>query len=194
MLDVAISLHTWILLLSKYGEGVANYSHTYEYTHTHKKKQQKRKKKEKGVGGRKKEQNQKKKKEEKERERGKEKRRTKKEGGNGVGKVEERGYWGGQDLIDWFCFYYFVRNGLVALLEAQCARIFFFRFVNIGFSWHFCCFVCARSLTKPFFRPSQPGSCAWLLPFLLCADCICVLVCVCLYMCMWKCSGKVINI
>ena len=92
MLDVAISLHTWILLLSKYGEGVANYSHTYEYTHTHKKKQQKRKKKEKGVGGRKKEQNQKKKKEEKERERGKEKRRTKKEGGNGVGKVEERGY------------------------------------------------------------------------------------------------------
>jgi len=27
--------------------------------------------------------------------------------------------------------------------------------------------VCARSLTKPFFRPSQPGSCAWLSPFLL---------------------------
>jgi len=42
--------------------------------------------------------------------------------------------------------------------------------------------VCARSLTKPFFHPSQPGSCAWLLPFLLCADCTRVLVCVCLCM------------
>jgi len=31
--------------------------------------------------------------------------------------------------------------------------------------------VCARSLTKSFFRPSQPGTCAWLSPFLLCADC-----------------------
>ena len=27
-------------------------------------------------------------------------------------------------LIDWCCFYYFVRNRLVALLEALCARIF----------------------------------------------------------------------
>ena len=27
-------------------------------------------------------------------------------------------------LIDWYCFYYFVRNSLVALLEAPCARIF----------------------------------------------------------------------
>jgi len=54
----------------------------------------------------------------------------------------------------------------------------FFRFVNIGFIWHFFCFcfVCARTVTKPFFRPSQPGSCAWLSPFLLCADCTCVLV------------------
>ena len=30
--------------------------------------------------------------------------------------------------------------------------------------------VYARSLSKPFFRPSQPGSCAWLSPFLSCAD------------------------
>ena len=58
----------------------------------------------------------------------------------------------------------------------------FFRFVNISFSWYIF-FVCARSLTltKPFFHLSQPGSCAWLSPFLLCADCTCVLVCVCLY-------------
>ena len=35
--------------------------------------------------------------------------------------------------IDWCCFYYFARNSLVALLEALCARIFSFRFVNIGF-------------------------------------------------------------
>ena len=53
---------------------------------------------------------------------------------------------------------------------------------------------CARSLTKPFFRLSQPGSCAWLSPFLLCADCTCVLVRVCLCMCMWKCVGEVENI
>ena len=43
-------------------------------------------------------------------------------------------------------------------------------------------------------RLSQPGSCAWLSTFLLCADCTCVLVCVCLCMCMRKCVGKVINI
>jgi len=97
-------------------------------------------------------------------------------------------------MIDWCCFYYLVRNGLVALLEALCARIFSFRFVNIGFFLTFFFCVCARSLTKPFFRLSQPGSCVWLSPFLLCADCTCVLVCVCLCMCMWKCVGKVINI
>jgi len=40
-------------------------------------------------------------------------------------------------IIDWCCFHYFVRNSLVTLLEALCARILFFRFVNINFSWHF---------------------------------------------------------
>jgi len=35
--------------------------------------------------------------------------------------------------IDWCCFYYFVRNSLVALLEALRARIFMFRSVSIGF-------------------------------------------------------------
>ena len=38
--------------------------------------------------------------------------------------------------IDRCCFYYFVRNSLVALLEALCARIPFFRFVNTGFYIH----------------------------------------------------------
>ena len=37
--------------------------------------------------------------------------------------------------------------------------------------------MCAKSLTKPFFRLSEPGSCAWLSPFLLCADCIYVHEC-----------------
>ena len=111
------------------------------------------------------------------------------------------------NLIDWCCFYYFVRNSLVALLEALCARIFSFRFVNIGFCFwkkiyiykYICIYkyilcVCVRSLTNSSFRLSQPGSCAWLSPFLLCADCTCVLVCVCLCMCMWKCVGKVTKI
>jgi len=40
---------------------------------------------------------------------------------------------GSHELIDWCCFYYFVRNSLVALLEALCARIFLFRFVNVVF-------------------------------------------------------------
>jgi len=100
--------------------------------------------------------------------------------------------------FDWCCFCYFVRNSLVALLEALCARIFPLDSWMSVFFWHFFCFfcacVCARSLTKPFFRLSQPGSCAWLSPFLWCADCTFVLVCVCLCMCMWKCVGKVINI
>jgi len=38
-------------------------------------------------------------------------------------------------LIDW-CFYYFVRNSLVVLLEVLCARIFSFRFVNMVSPWH----------------------------------------------------------
>jgi len=34
-----------------------------------------------------------------------------------------------KQIFDWCCLYYFVTN----LLEALCARIFLFRFVNIGF-------------------------------------------------------------
>jgi len=48
----------------------------------------------------------------------------------------------------------------------MCSNLFF-RFVNLGFFLRFFFCVCARSLTKPWFRPSQPGSCAWLSPFLL---------------------------
>ena len=36
-------------------------------------------------------------------------------------------------MFDWCCFYFFVKNSLVALLEALCARICSFRFVYIGF-------------------------------------------------------------
>jgi len=103
------------------------------------------------------------------------------------------------DEFDWCCFYYFVRNSLIALLEALCVRIFSWDSRISVFFWHFfaCLFVlcvCARCLTKLFFCPSQPGSCAWLSPFLLCADCTCVLLCVCLCMCLWKWVAKVINI
>jgi len=70
--------------------------------------------------------------------------------------------------IDWCCLYHFVRNSTVGLLEALCVWIFSFRFVNISFVSDFffcvCVWVCARSLTKSFFRLSQPGSCAWLSP------------------------------
>ena len=79
----------------------------------------------------------------------------------------------------------------LSLLEALCARILFFRFVNIGFSliFFFPSSVCAKplSLTRAFLLPLSTGSCVWLSPFLLCADHTCVLVCVCLCMCMWKC-------
>ena len=44
--------------------------------------------------------------------------------------------------IDWCCFYHFVTNCLVALLEALCSRIFFFGFMNIG---------CFLTLFSPLF-------------------------------------------
>ena len=67
------------------------------------------------------------------------------------------------------------------MLEDLCTRIFSFRFVNISFVSDIifvCVCVCvgARSLTKSFFRLSQPGSCTWLSPFLLCDDCTCILM------------------
>jgi len=96
-------------------------------------------------------------------------------------------------LNDWCCFYYAIRNSLVALLEALFAR-FFWRF-EISVCWNFF-FVCARHLplTKIFLRPSQLSSYALLSPFLLGADNTFVLARVCLYMCEWKCVIKVVNI
>jgi len=97
--------------------------------------------------------------------------------------------------VDWCCFHYFERNSLVVLLKALCARIFCLDSWISVFSRLF--FGVYKVSNKAFLLPrraSQPGSCAWLSPFLLCADCTCVLLCVCLCMCMWKCVGKVINI
>jgi len=88
--------------------------------------------------------------------------------------------------IDWCCLYYFVRNSLVALLEALCARILFFRFVNIGFFLTFLppppffFWVCA----KPFFVSNKRLSSAALnqAPVPDCHHSCCVLiihVCLC---------------
>jgi len=111
-------------------------------------------------------------------------------------------------LTDRCCFYYFVvRNSLVTLLQALFARILF-RF-EISACWHsffwplywsnamtthLCVCKALVSNKKPFFCPSQPGSCVWLSPFFLCADHTCVLVCVCLCICVWQCGFKMINI
>ena len=68
-----------------------------------------------------------------------------------------------ETAIDWCCFYYFVRNSLLALLEAPRARIFSFRFVTVNISFLLTFYFCARSLTKPFFRPSREQEPAQLL-------------------------------
>ena len=74
--------------------------------------------------------------------------------------------------VDWFCFYYFVRNSLVALLETLYARIFSLdSWISVCFLTFFCFesrvfienwkwvsqgfVVVVRSLTNPFFRLSQ---------------------------------------
>ena len=56
--------------------------------------------------------------------------------------------------------------------SSMCSNLLL-RFVNFGFFQLF--LVYARSLTKPFFRPSQPGSCAWFSEF------YCTFACVPLY-------------
>jgi len=97
--------------------------------------------------------------------------------------------------FDWCCLYYFVRNSLLVVLEALCARIHFFEICEflIFLAFFFGC-VCLCLQQKSFFNHSQPGTCAWLSAFLLCADYTCVILCVCLCRCRWKCVGKVINI
>ena len=71
--------------------------------------------------------------------------------------------------IDWCCFYYFVRNRLVALLEAVCARIFFqireIDFADILFSSFFFFLVCKalvsnkRPSSVPHKQAPVPGCC-----------------------------------
>jgi hypothetical protein len=58
-------------------------------------------------------------------------------------------------LFDRCCFYYFVRNSLVALLAALCARIFSFKFVNIGFflTHFFLCMCVCKVFNKAFLPP-----------------------------------------
>jgi len=92
----------------------------------------------------------------------------------------------GQFFIDWCCFYYFVRNSLVALLEALCARIFCFGFVNIGvfpdISFLVCkAFVSNKNLSPaPLNQAPVPGcrhsSCVLIVHVCLC---VCASVCAC---------------
>jgi len=95
--------------------------------------------------------------------------------------------------IDWCCFYYSIRNSVVALLEALLVWIFLDlrSRCTVIFSIHFDVCACNRrlSLAKSYFRPSQPGSCACFSPFLVCA----VLECVHIYAHM-KVYNEVINI
>jgi len=81
---------------------------------------------------------------------------------------------------DWCCFYYFVRNSLVALLEALCARIISFRFVNIGFVSDFfflCVCVCkAASLNQAPVPGCLHSSCVLIVHVCLC---VCASVCAC---------------
>jgi len=70
-------------------------------------------------------------------------------------------------ILNWCCFYYFVRNILVVLLEALCGRIVFFRFVNIGFSWvlHFSCLcVCGLCPLTKALLPLLSEKVSWISP------------------------------
>ena len=86
--------------------------------------------------------------------------------------------------IDWCCFYYLVRNSLVALLEALCARIFSFRFVNIGFVPEFLCVcVCVCKVSRKALLPplSTRILCLVVSIPLVCWLYMCACVCVPLY-------------
>ena len=86
--------------------------------------------------------------------------------------------------VDWCCFYYSVRNRVVALLEALRARIFSFRFLNIGGFLTFC-FLCVQGLQRTFVSASlnqvpvpgcQHSSCVLIVHVCLC---VCASVCAC---------------
>jgi len=83
--------------------------------------------------------------------------------------------------FDWCCFYCFVRNSLVALLEALCARIFSLDSWISGFSWHFFWCVCKVS-NKAFLLPlSTRLLCLVVAIPLVCWLYTCACVCVPLY-------------
>jgi len=81
--------------------------------------------------------------------------------------------------FDWCCFYYFVRNSLVALLEALCTRI---RFVNIGFFLTFFLVCVCKVSNKAFLPPlSTRLLCLVVSIPLVCWVYMCACVCVPLY-------------
>ena len=90
--------------------------------------------------------------------------------------------------FDWCCFYYFVRNSLIALLEYS-SRISFFRFLNIEFFLNF--FLVCKVSNKASLPPlSTRLLClvvaiplvGWLY---MCAR-VCVPLCVHMKMCRWS--------
>jgi len=89
--------------------------------------------------------------------------------------------WGsGHPRFDWRCFYYFVRNSLVALLEALCARIFSLDLWILGFSDFFFFGVCkvSNNSSAPLKQAPVPGrrhsSCVLIVHVCLC---VCASVC-----------------
>ena len=109
-------------------------------------------------------------------------------------------------FVDWYCFYYFTRDSLVAWLEALFVRFFliwilgvlsFFRFffvfsfISFKFS-RACVCMCWSSQLWPWqtYRRPQSGFCVWFSPFLVFANCTCVLVRVCLRKCVNICKYK----
>jgi len=89
--------------------------------------------------------------------------------------------------FDWCCFYYFVKNSLVALLKALCARISSWDSWISGFFRHFPIlfwFVCVQGLSiKAFLLPlSTRLLCIVVVITFLCWLYVCACVCVPLYM------------
>ena len=87
------------------------------------------------------------------------------------------------NLFDWCCFQYFVRNSLVALLEALCAQAWVFSldsWISV-FLWHFF-FGCCKVSNKAFFAPlSTRLLCLVVSIPLVCWLYLCACVCVPLY-------------
>jgi len=91
--------------------------------------------------------------------------------------------------IDWCCFYFFVINGLVALLEAQCVRIFSLDSWISVFFWHFFSVIFVFCFYKVFNK-------AFLLP--LWTRLLCLVVAIplvyWLYMCGCVCASLYVHV